>query len=92
MTKYTDEIITEHKDSALKKVFSLGDIRLYECPLTYINAESWGIIRLTYMTESTGHLYYDGGLGSQPCWLVEALEIYKAEGFREMEKNARQKP
>lgn len=87
VTKYTPEVTQEHKKTGAGKVFaSLGDIRLYECPLTYITAETWEVIRLAYMTESTGHLYFRGGLADQPFWLIEAIEICKAEERREQDK------
>jgi len=61
------------------KVHSLDDIRLYECPLTYITPETWEMVRLAYLAENTGHLLHEGGLGDQPAWLIEAIEICKAE-------------
>lgn len=63
------------------KVFSLGEIRFYECPLTAISAETFELIRVVYLLESSGRLFFDGGWADQPYWLVEAYEIYKMETF-----------
>ena len=41
-----DFVVTELKERSASKVFRLGDIRLYECPLSYISEESAEIIRL----------------------------------------------
>lgn len=60
-------------------MFSLGNIRLYECPLTFIEPETWEVIRLAYLIEDTKVLLYGGGWGDQPAWLVEAYEIFKGE-------------
>lgn len=66
-------------------------MRLYECPLTYITAETWEVIRLVYMMESTGHLYYEGGLSEQPFWLIEAMELYKSEDYKEQTRTREKK-
>jgi len=91
VTEYSEEIKEELKEKGAEKVFSLGDIRLYECPLTYIEGETWEVIRLGYLIEDTKvllygggwgdqpTLLYGGGWGDQPTWLVEAFEIFKSE-------------
>jgi len=79
VTEYSEEIKEELKEKGAEKVFSLGDIRLYECPLTYIEGETWEVIRLGYLIEDTKVLLYGGGWGDQPTWLVEAFEIFKSE-------------
>ncbi len=76
---YTDEIIGEHNRKGGKKIFSLGTLRLYECPLSYIKGETREIMRLCILMDEVGLLLYGGGLGDQPMWLIEAYEIYKSE-------------
>jgi len=61
-------------------------LRLYECPLTYILKESWEVIRLVYLIESTGQLLFEGGWGAQPFWLVEAYERYRIESFKRLKE------
>jgi len=58
---------------------SLGDIRLYECPLSYFDEETLGIIGLVFRLEGSGQSYHGGGLSDEPCWLVEAVEIFEQE-------------
>ncbi len=64
------------------KVVSLGDLRLYECPLSYVSEESFAVMKCVFMIESSGRLYYEGGLADQPCWAIEAFEIYQSERAR----------
>ncbi|MFQ5428045.1 MAG: hypothetical protein ACE5EZ_03595 [Thermodesulfobacteriota bacterium] len=71
------EITSKHAG----KVFSLGEIRFYECPLTAITVETFELIRVVYLLESSAQLFFDGGWADQPHWLVEAYEIYKMETF-----------
>ena len=86
VTEYTEEVKRELKEKGAEKVFSLGDIRLYECPLTYIEAETWEIIRLCYLIEDTHVLLFGGGWGDQPVWLVETYGIYKSESATEIKR------
>lgn len=60
----------------------MGDLRLYECPLSYITEETWQVMRLVFLTDGSQQLYFPGGWGSQPHWLIEALELYRAENAR----------
>lgn len=64
------------------KVVSLGDLRLYECPLSYITEETFEMMKAVFLIESAGWPYLDGGLAGQPCWAVEAFEIYQFERAR----------
>lgn len=61
------------------KVVSLGSLRLYECPLSYISEETFEVMKTVFMMENSGSLYLDGGLADQPSWVAEALEIYQVE-------------
>lgn len=85
------DLFDELKGKGLEKgVFPLSDIRLYECPLSYITDETWEIVRLVYLVEDSGHLLHAGGLGDQPTWLAEAMEIHKIEQSAESKRpNAR---
>lgn len=87
VTEYTYGVIYELKEKGAKKVISLGDIRLFECPLTYITSETWEMMRLAYMVEDSKRLLHEGEWGAQPYWLVEAVEIYKAEIANQMKKD-----
>lgn len=79
---YDPGISEEIKARGSAKVISLGDLRLYECPLSYVSEETFSVMRAVFMIESSGRLYFDGGLADQPCWAVEALEIYQSERAR----------
>jgi len=78
---FTAEVSEEIQRRGAVKVFSLGEIRFYECPLTSITADTLEVIRAIYLVESSGRLFFDGGWSDQPHWLVEAYEIYKRESF-----------
>lgn len=79
MERYTARIIEELREKNARKVFSLGSIRMYECPLSYMNDDTRDMIRAVFLAESSGKLLYGGGWGDQPEWFIEAYEIYKAE-------------
>jgi len=87
VTEYTYGVTYELKDKGAKKVISLGGIRLYECPLTFITPDTWEMMRLAYMVEDSKRLLHEGEWGMQPYWLIEAVEIYKAETARQMRKD-----
>ena len=76
---YTSGVKEEIKEAKAAKVISLGDLRLYECPLSYLTEETGAVMRLVFLIEDSGRLYCGGGWGDQPCWLVEAFETYRAE-------------
>lgn len=86
VTEYTDGVIQEHKGSGSQKVFSLGNIRLYECPLTYVTTETWEIIGLINLMEDSRNLLFSGGWADQPAWLIEAIQVAKTEVAREIQK------
>ena len=86
VTEYTGEVNEELKEKGAEKVFSLGGIRLYECPLSYISEDTGELIRLCFLVENNCNLLYEGGWGDQPAWLVEAYEAYKTEISRHLEK------
>ncbi len=86
ITEYTEEVKEELREKGGEKVFSLGDIRLYECPLSYISEDTGELIRLCFLVENNRNLLYEGGWGNQPMWLVETHEAYKAEISRHLEK------
>lgn len=61
VTEYTGPVIEELRERNIPKVLSLGGIRLYECPLSYITDETIGIIRVIFLMDETGHLFFSGG-------------------------------
>jgi len=88
VTGYTEEILAEHGEKGAVKVFSLGDLRLYECPLSYITDDTREIIRLVFLVDWAGHLLYEGGWGGQPAWLVEAYEVFRSESARYLKERS----
>ncbi len=82
---YTPEINEELKATAARKVgVTMGDLRLYECPLSYITDETHQMMRTVFMVDGTQALYFSGGWADQPCWFIEASEIYRAETARKL--------
>lgn len=77
--EYTDEVKAELAEKGAQKVFTVGDIRLYTCPLSFISSDTIDLIRISALVDCTGHLLHPGGLGDQPAWLIEGLEIYRIE-------------
>ncbi len=86
VTEYTPLVTSEIEEKGAAKVVSLGDIRLYECPASFITLDTAELMRLTYLVESSGSLLHAGGWGEQSAWLVEAFDIYKSESLRNMVK------
>ena len=85
--QYTDEVKAEIKRTEAVKVWSTGDIRLYECPLSlFSDPDLEAIRRAVYLSISTGTMMYSGGFAEQPCWFIEALEIHRIEALRRKEK------
>lgn len=76
---YTDEVADELKRKNAGKVVSLAGLRLYECPASYLTADTMEIERAVYATEAFGRMPLAGGWADQPCWFVEAYELYRAE-------------
>lgn len=68
---------------ALKPAIKLGDLKLYECPLTAITGRTWDIIRIVNQTtDDSGkilHMPYPGSYLEQPEWYREAVEITQRE-------------
>jgi len=79
INEYTDEVKEELQEKAAQKVFTLGDLRLYECPLSYISGETRNIIQMVFLMDSTKRLLFAGEWGEQPAWLVEAYGIFLIE-------------
>ena len=79
ISDYDDEVKAELLDRNARKVFTLGDVRLYECPLSYISGETRDIIQTVFLMDSTKRLLFAGEWGEQPAWLVEAYGIFLIE-------------
>lgn len=77
--EYTERVTAEIKAKGAKKAASLNGLRLYECPASYMTAETAEMQAALYATEAFGALPLAGGWADQPCWFVEAYEIYRAE-------------
>lgn len=76
------------KKAGANKVINLGDIRLYECPLTWVTEESWDICRMLYLAQDTHVLYAGGGWANQPVWFMQAFELFRAELMDWRKRNA----
>jgi len=76
---YTDEVKAALSERNAQKVFTLGDMRLYECPLSYISGETRDIIQMVFLMDSTKRLLFTGEWGDQPVWLVEAYGVFLTE-------------
>jgi hypothetical protein len=74
--------VAEHKEKGGVKVVSLGNIRLYECPVSFLTDDTRELMRLCFFIEETGNLLYEGGWGGQPYWLIEAYEVCRREAIR----------
>ena len=79
VTDYTDEVKEELLSMRAQKVFTLGSLRLYECPLSYISEETREVIQMVFLMDSTKRLLFIGEWGEQPAWLVEAYGIFLSE-------------
>lgn len=87
MTEYTAAVAGEHRNKGARKVFRLGDIRLYECPLSYLTTDTAEIMRAVYMVEGSAALLNPGGWSAQPHWFVEGYEMSRAERAQGMSEN-----
>jgi len=76
---YTDEVKAELLSMQAQKVFTLGDLRLYECPLSFITEETREVIQMVFLMDSTKRLLFTGEWGDQPAWLVEVYGIFLSE-------------
>lgn len=86
MTTYTDGVTEEHREKKARKVFRLGDVRLYECPLSLITPETAEVMRMVYLADGSGVLPEAGGWSGQPHWFVEAREIFATESLKQMKE------
>ncbi len=69
----------EIEKSGQRKVWPLGTIRLYECPVTWITQESIDMMDACFMISNSSSLLFPGAWSDQPMWLWEAFKIYKTE-------------
>ncbi len=82
VTDYTEEVKGELKEKGAEKVVVLGNLRLYECPLSYITEDTWEMVRMIRFLEHTRRLPLSGGWADQPYWFVEAYGLYLEESER----------
>lgn len=66
------------------------NLRLYECPVTYITQDTNDLMRVLYLTENSDNLLFKGGIADQPYWFIEAIEIFKSESFYLTEKRQKE--
>ncbi|MBI5586818.1 MAG: hypothetical protein HY889_00450 [Deltaproteobacteria bacterium] len=76
---YTDGTVEELQRKGAQKVLGLGNLRLYECPVSYLSEETAELMKVVFLIDSTGQLLFEGAWADQPFWLVEAYEIYGTE-------------
>ena len=76
---YTDEVKAELSEKNAQKVFTLGSLRLYECPLSYISEVTREVMQTVFLMDSTKRLLFAGEWGEQPAWLVETYGIFLTE-------------
>ena len=74
-----DAILQEHKKEMRQTVWPLGDLSLYECPISYITPETYQLIDMVVLCKDSGVLINEGGWSNQPNKFVEAYLIYKEE-------------
>lgn len=86
LSNYDEPLKSEIRRTKAEKVWRLGDLRFYECPVSYITAETKEIIRLVYRVHETNRLLWPGEWGDQPPWLVDAYDIYKVELARKVKQ------
>jgi hypothetical protein len=77
--KFTPDITRDISDKKASKVWSLGDIRLFECPLSWITPETNLMISQVYLVAESPALLLAGGWMDQPNWFIEAWDIYQLE-------------
>lgn len=82
------EVMDEHAEKGAKKVFSLGNLRLYECPLCYLTDDTREMMRLVFLADASGVLMHGNGWADQDAWFVEAYEIFRVESARHVKKDA----
>jgi hypothetical protein len=68
------------------KVFRFKDLRLYECPVSYITNETRILLELLFSEEHPPFIF-PGGWLDQPVWWIEAIQIYKTEKKQWLQKN-----
>lgn len=62
-----------------RKAAVLGDIRLYECPISYVTEETAEILQAVFLVTETHIPFFPGGWADQPHWLQEAVGLFKKE-------------
>lgn len=84
---YTDTLLAKHQwlefPASIKPVVKLGDLKLYECPITAITATTWEILRIVNGTITADGditcLPFPGAYLDQPPWYLQAVEIVRRE-------------
>jgi len=74
-----------------QKIYVLGDIRLYECPLSWFRPKIITLLSMVQLTLETKQLLFSGGWARQPAWFVEAATLYQNEVAQWHLRNAKSK-
>jgi len=74
----TPDLVRQIKKSGVSKVWKVGPVRLYECPLSWIKQQTHTIIETLFLVADSPALLFDGGWMKQPNWFVEANKIFKS--------------
>lgn len=69
----------EIKQKGARKVEQVGEIRLYECPLTITTQETANMLELVFLTSESNVLPFPGNWLAQPFWFVECFKLYRSE-------------
>lgn len=78
-TDRKNEMAKQLTEAGAAKIVGLGDIRLYECPLSWITPETYEVMKFINFSRDSGALYAAGGWDNQPAWFVRAYEIVRTE-------------
>ncbi len=88
LTKEENFYVVQVPDEESNFSLTLGDIRFRVCPLSWIDEESFELIRLFNLCVKLGVLPDEGGLLDQDNWTMEAFEIINEEMTRLARKEA----
>jgi hypothetical protein len=72
-----------HKGKFPAAVFKLGNIKLYECPLTWISKDTSKIMKMLFL-EDNPPLIFPGTWLDQPQWYMESIHIYRNEKIQSL--------
>ena len=77
----------KYKGAFPETVWKLGDLKLYECPLTWITRETALLMKWLCFEEKPVKVF-PGEWIDQPVWYIEAIEILNSERFEHAGNNS----